>query len=357
MTMLSHIRMILICCFVLVGCVNNQTQIQTEVVGPKIEKQPVPKIILDTDFGGDADDLGAIAILHQFADQEKVEILSIISWSNELHAIPAIDAVNRFYGRPGLPIAVRNVPKWETSWNYSKVIADHFPNKVTETFEVDSAVDLYRQQLAFAQDHSITIVTIRPLANIQNLLRSEPDKHSDLSGAELFDLKVKEMVVMGGRFSETPSEDWPEWNFDGNMPGVTHFVLSEVQRPIVFSGYEVGAALKIGHELNAHPKDTPLYKGYKYFSEHAPWMKEKYENEILDNASFDQTAIIYAAIGASSDYWRLSKPGKASADDKGYNIWSQDPNGTHKFLILNANTEKLEQIILEGMTHRLSPAD
>ena len=45
--------------------------------------------------------------------------------------------------------------------------------------------------LADATPNSITIVTVGPLANIQNLLRSEPDKISPLTGAEL--------VVDGGR--------------------------------------------------------------------------------------------------------------------------------------------------------------
>lgn len=39
------------------------------------------KIIFDTDFGGDADDLGALAMLHNLHNQGKCELLGIASWS------------------------------------------------------------------------------------------------------------------------------------------------------------------------------------------------------------------------------------------------------------------------------------
>ena len=72
----------------------------------------VPRIIFDTDFGGDADDLGAIALLHHYLDQDMIDLLAIVSWSNERHALPALDAVNRWYGRPDLRLGVRKVPAW-----------------------------------------------------------------------------------------------------------------------------------------------------------------------------------------------------------------------------------------------------
>jgi hypothetical protein len=58
------------------------------------------KIIFDTDFGGDADDLGALAMLHNLHNKGECELLGIASWSTEQYVIPAMDAVNRFYGNP-----------------------------------------------------------------------------------------------------------------------------------------------------------------------------------------------------------------------------------------------------------------
>jgi len=46
-----------------------------------IISQAQTKIIFDTDFGGDADDLGALAMLHHFVDKEECELAAIMCWS------------------------------------------------------------------------------------------------------------------------------------------------------------------------------------------------------------------------------------------------------------------------------------
>ena len=55
------------------------------------------KIIFDTDFGGDADDLGVLCMLHNCIDKNECELLGIMCRSTEKYAVSAIDAVNRFY--------------------------------------------------------------------------------------------------------------------------------------------------------------------------------------------------------------------------------------------------------------------
>jgi len=65
------------------------------------------KIILDTDFGGDVDDLGALVMLHNFIQKDECDLLAVMCWSTEEYAVPAIDAVNRYYKHPTIPIGVR----------------------------------------------------------------------------------------------------------------------------------------------------------------------------------------------------------------------------------------------------------
>ncbi|MEM9179595.1 MAG: nucleoside hydrolase [Pseudomonadota bacterium] len=320
------------------------------VIDPTTEPSPVP-IIFDTDFGGDADDLGAVAMLHYYADQGDIDLLAIVSWSHEAYALSALAAVNQFYGRPDLQLGVREVDAWRTDWNYNQVIAEQFPHDSAVVEEAEPAVTLYRRLLADATPNSITVVTVGPLANIQNLLRSEPDAISDLTGAELVAAKVDQFVIMGGQFPEGITAHGPEWNFDGNMEGVTQGVLESITRPVIFSGYEVGEALKYGDALNAHPSNTPLYVGYKYFSEHAPWMKQDYRGKILDNSSFDQTAVMYAAINGVDDYWTLSPPGTLRVDETGIGTWTEDAKGRHRYLLLTDDIETTVAKIAEAMTH------
>ena len=199
------------------------------------------KIIFDTDFGGDADDLGALVMLHHFIDRGECELLGIMCWSTEEYAVSAIDAVNRFYGHPDVPVGARKDDTFHTDWNYTRPISDRFPHKLNHD-NVPDAMVLYRKILSGSPDSSIVIVTVGPLKNIENLLRSGSDSISGLTGKELIACKVREFVIMGGEYPEGDNE----WNFDGDMPGVTRYVISNLSVPVTFSGYEIGEAIKTG---------------------------------------------------------------------------------------------------------------
>lgn len=310
----------------------------------KVEAQP--KIIFDTDFGGDADDLGALAMLHYYIDQGDCELLAIMSWSQEKYVIPAIDAVNRYYGNPTIPIAVRQGTFHYTDWNYNKPIADRFDHKLNIQ-DVPGALDMYRKLLAEAEDNSITIVTVGPLKNIENLIRSGSDQYSNLNGKSLINQKVKEFVIMGGKFPEGEGE----WNFDGNMEGVTQFVLQNLEVPVVFSGYEIGSVIKSGKMLNKEKKETPLTVGYLHYSKNAPWIKKYYKGEIINNSSFDQTAVFYAVKGGVGKYWEKVDDGYCIAEPNGDNRWVKGNKYNHAYLKLIVEPEKMAKIIANTMLH------
>lgn len=300
------------------------------------------KIIFDTDHGGDADDLGALVMLHNLHNMGACELLGVMSWSTEKYVIPAIDAVNRYYGNPDVPLGIRSRDYHETDWHYNKPIADSLDWELTND-DVPLAVDLYRKILSGQKDSSVVVVTVGPLKNIKDLLMSDPDEYSDLTGKTLVERKVKKFVIMGGQY---PEGDW-EWNFCGDMPGVTRYVLGNLTVPIVFSGYEVGLYILTGNRLNELDPVHPLYIAYKHFSKNAPWMVERYqEGSISDNASYDQTAVLYAVHGGVGEYWDKIKNGYCIADDKGGNKWveSEEPTN-HSYLVLKKSQEEMSQII------------
>ncbi len=300
------------------------------------------KIIFDTDFGGDADDLGALAMLHHFVDKGECDLLAVMSWSTEKYAVPAIDAVNRYYGHPNTPIGVRKGEVTTIDWNYSKPIADMHPHNMTYDVAPD-AVSLYRQLLSLSEDESIVIVTVGPLKNIENLLKSQPDSLSELDGKELVKQKVKEFVIMGGRYPSGSNE----WNFDGGMKGVTKFVIENIEVPVTFSGYELGVTVKTGEVFNSLDPSTPLYTGFYHFSKYAPWMKEYYKGKILDNSTYDQTAVLYAVRGGIGEYWE-NVPGTCVPDETGGNDWLNKTNGAHNYLELIIEPEQMA-LLIENM--------
>jgi len=306
-----------------------------------------PKIIFDTDIGGDADDLGAIAMLHNYVKRGDCELLAIMIWSTDEYAVPAVDALNRYYLHPNVPIGTRKDPTYTNETNYNKIIADNFEFKLKYN-DVPDAVDLYRKILAEAADTSITIVTVGPLLNIQRLIQSKADKYSPLNGSDLITKKVKGFVMMGGKFPKGDNE----WNFNGNMPGVTKYVIENITVPIVFSGYELGVEIQTGITFNNIDKDTPLYLGFMHFSKHAAWMKDRFKGAILNNASYDQTAVLYAVNGGVDVLWEKITGGYCDADDVGGNRWIKGKASNHSYLKLIETPEFMATLIEAIMLNR-----
>jgi inosine-uridine nucleoside N-ribohydrolase len=311
--------------------------------------QAQPKIIFDTDIGGDADDLGALAMLHNYVKRGECELLAVMNWGTDKYAVPAIDAVNRFYLHPDIPIGTRKDGTTTSDLQYNKVIADNFEYKLTYD-DVPDATTLYRKILASAADSSITIIVVGPLLNIKRLIESPPDSFSALSGNDLISKKVKEFSIMGGHFPKGGFE----WNFNGNMPGVTKFVIENLKVPIVFSGFELGSQIKTGEVFNKIDKQTPLYQGFLYYSSHAPWIKADFEGKILPNSSFDQTCVLYVVEGGVGDYWKKVTGGVCLVEEDGSNRWKRKKNSNHAYLKLKKAPEEMAAIIDAIMLNRFT---
>ncbi len=305
-----------------------------------------PKIIFDTDFGGDADDLGALAMLNHFHNREEMELLAVMCWSTEKYAVSGIDAVNTFYGNQDIPIGRRAEEVQVTDWNHTKVLADNLPHDANYETATETT-ELYRQLLGAAGDKSITLVTVGPLLNIKRLIDSKADTYSPLSGRELIEAKVKEFVIMGGQF---PKGERKEWNFDGNMSGVTKYVLQHLNAvPVTYLGYEIGLDIKTGEVFNELPKDSPLYLGFFHFSKYAPWLNHQFKGKIYDNSTYDQTAVLYAVRDGVGNYWSRSENGICIPDDEGRNTWETSAESKHSYLVLKWPQAQMETEIEKFM--------
>ncbi|WP_435579583.1 nucleoside hydrolase [Gilvibacter sp.] len=307
------------------------------ITGCKQEANPKVQLIFDTDFGGDADDLGALAMLNHFHNKQEAELMAVMCWNLEQFAVPAIDAVNTYYGNPDIPIGLRAGDFHRTPWQHTKVLADSLPHDAAAA-NMPEATALYRELLSKSDDQSVIIITVGPLANIMNLMQSEPDAYSEMNGMQLIEAKVKEFVIMGGNFPTSKDE----WNFNGNIPGVTKFVLDNLTTTVTFSGAELGAEIRTGTVFNDLPKDSPLYLGFYHFSQYAPWMNHQFEGAIFDNATFDQTAVLYAVRGGVGEYWDRVVGGKCMADNSGGNTWVDSADSNQSYLKLKMPLTEVE---------------
>ena len=218
------------------------------------------KIIFDTDIGWDCDDAGALALIHSLCNKGEAELLAVTGTTYNKYIAGCIDAINRFYGRTA-PVGVNysrhssfidEEHPADVYAGYAKPICLEFPNSYKEGGAEDS-VRVMRRTLANEADNSVTIVATGTLSCLAQLVKSEADDISELSGAELIVKKVERTVVMGGRFKDT----WPmpilergvggvivgelnaEYNIKGDIKGA-QTVCDNWPGELVFASYELG---------------------------------------------------------------------------------------------------------------------
>ena len=283
-------------------------------------------IIFDTDMGNDCDDAGALAILHALADKGEAEILGVICSSGANPYGPGtVDAINTYYGRPHLPIGSEQGDFGDPSQKYTQQVGTNtalFGHDVVDKTDVPAALTVYRQLLAAAPDHSVTIVTVGHLKGLHDLLFSEADDASPLTGLALVQKKVKEWVCMGGYY---PSGG--EFNLvKMGANAYTKNVVDAWPVKVVFSGAEIGNAYRTGSKLADLPANNPVRECYYQ------WANFYNSSWPFSRRSWDQTAVLYAVRGLST-YWNAQTTGYNSISTSGYNTWQRSPDKDHNALI------------------------
>lgn len=300
---------------------------------------PVP-VIFDTDMGPDYDDVGAIALLHAYADQGHAEILATVASTKYEGVAAVLNVLNTYFKRPNIPIAV---PKGEAvttkdfqHWTDSLIA--NYPHSINKNEEVPEAVSLYRKVLADQPDQSVTIITVGFLTNIATLLQSSPDEFSSLSGKELVEKKVQKLVSMAGKFPFGR-----EFNVHEDVRSA-QYVVENWPNKIVFSGFEIGEKIKTGLPLiqNSSIKNSPVKDAYAISIPMSEGDKD-------GRMSWDQTAVL-VAIKEHAPYYKLVS-GTMSVNEDGSNDWDS-AGSKHFYLVEDRPFSDVQQIVNELMMHQ-----
>jgi inosine-uridine nucleoside N-ribohydrolase len=297
-------------------------------------------VIFDTDFGPDYDDVGAITLLHSFADSGFVKILATVASSKHKNAAAAISVFNTYFRRPEIPIGVvrGNAVELGDKQHWTDSVISRYSHKIKSNEEAWDALRLYRKILASQPDRSVTIITVGFLTNLAHLLESGPDKYSTLNGSDLIRKKVTGLVCMGGRF---PSGR--EFNLDQDA-GSSKKVLEAWPEPILFSGFEIGQKIKTGLPLihNDKIQHSPVKD---VFAICIPMAAE----DRLGRMSWDETAI-FVAIQGWRNYYDLQM-GDCLINADGSNEWIQR-SGTKAHLIEKKSPKEMAMIINQLIMHQ-----
>src|SRR5204863_2811600 len=107
-------------------------------------------IIFDTDIAPDYDDVGAMALLHAFADNGEAKILATISCNAFETTVPTLSVLNTYFRRPEVPIGVTKSdrPTKECQQKWAEAIVKKYPHSMTKNDDAWDAVQLYRRILS-----------------------------------------------------------------------------------------------------------------------------------------------------------------------------------------------------------------
>jgi inosine-uridine nucleoside N-ribohydrolase len=183
------------------------------------EYKGVPLVILDTDIGSSTDDLFTMEMAYRYEDEGRCKLLGIVVDREGEDYAALADVMNTYFGHANVPIGLeRNGIKTPRVFidyrNLYKLTTGKgepmFKQTVSDYSTLPDGWKLYRQLLASQPDHSVSICSLGFVSCLTQLLASEPDDLSPLSGVELVRQKVKCLYLMAGIF--TSSEE-PEYNF------------------------------------------------------------------------------------------------------------------------------------------------
>lgn len=296
------------------------------------KKQAVP-VIFDTDMGPDYDDVGAIAMLHAFADKGEAQILATIASTNYPKVTQVLSVLNTYFNRPNLPIGVpkgKAVSDKDTQ-HWSDTLTARYPHRIRSNNDVPDAVALYRQILAKQPDRSVTIISVGFLTNLANLLNSKPDQYSKLSGKELVAQKVKALVSMAGKFP-----GGREYNVFKDTPA-SKIVFANWPTSILMSGFEIGEKIHSGVPLiqNKTIRRSPVKD---VFTISIPKSQEDKKGRM----SWDQTAVLVGVRGYAPYY--SVKAGRLTLNADGSNGWNATGKG-HQYVVEKLPASQVETLI------------
>jgi len=303
------------------------------------KRQTIP-IIFDSDMGPDYDDVGAIALLHAFADTGYVKILATVA-STKYEGVAAVFSVfNTYFKRPGLLIGVPKGKALELKdWqHWTDTLQAKYPHKIKKNEEVPDAIEVYRKALASQRDKSVTVVTTGFLTNLYALMISPADKYSKLNGRNLVAKKVKQLVCMAGKF---PSGS--EFNVNRD-PIASQFVFENWPTPVLLSGFEIGMKIKTGLPLvhNDAIRNSPVKDVFRIS---IPLSAE----DSGGRKSWDETAVLVAVLGYQP--WYQIEKGKMIVAGDGSNTWVPHP-AAHNHLVEHQSPEIVEKLINALIMHQ-----
>ena len=276
-------------------------------------------VILSPDICGDCDDVGAIALLHRYADEAGFPILGICNCTSSRDGTKTVYALNRHFERPNIPLGEYKKHTLHISAETSKYTGEIAKRFGEGAPEPQAAAEFYRNILSKAEDDSVVIITIGFLTDIAELMKSDADEYSPLTGIELMKKKVSHVVSMALKYPLGI-----EFNIK-YAPAEAKFFFDNCPVDIFITDFNLGQGLRTGFDPADKERlaDNPVFESYRLFS-------DAYGLQ-CDNNSYDLTAVQFAYEGEGL-YYRINPQAYAIEFYTDTDRWGTYENGATKFI-------------------------
>lgn len=302
------------------------------------DKKPagsLPRIILDTDMGSDCDDVGALALLNEYVNFGKAEMLGVVYSSGAVpYGVGIIDAINRYYGNDHIPIGAN----YDSGFGdpVDKMLAEKlakdttaFKNRVVRNTDVPEQTVFLRELLAQQQDNSVIYITIGHTKALYDLLVSDPDSISDLSGMELAQKKLSRWIALGAlKANNAKGHYTKDWNFFFNDTApYTRYLVENFPKPVYFiSG---GSEVMTGKSL------IPTSNGNIVRTAYRDWLWNVEQKTLVDQRPSWDLVAVYFALEDPTKYFDSATSGYLDFDvDKGCKWIPTAAATNHRFVSL-----------------------
>lgn len=280
---------------------------------------PTRKVIIDTDWWTDVDDVLAMRMAFEFERLGVWDILGV-AISTTLAAGPrSLDMLALFDGRANLPIFIpttSHVPGGTPPYQ-TNMLATTLPGGASSTLTSGSIGTLnvpgaVAGLTRLLQDATapVEVISIGYPVNLYELLLAQP---------ALVASKVSKVWMMAGQ--------WPsgsENNFTRTAQSRTagNYICANWPTPITFLGFEIGQNIRTGGSLAQLSASDPVAKALVDYTE--PWGRQ----------SWDPMMVLLAASGDVTKGGYTSVRGMAAVNaSTGANSFTVQANGLHEYVV------------------------
>lgn len=298
--------------------------------------EPV-RLLVETDIFDDVDDVVALAVAHALADQGLARLEAVCVNTRSRWGHQAVRVVNQRCGR-AVPVGARLPLTDEVAvTDYARHLVERFGGDLVDP---PAAVDVHRATLAAAPPASVVLVSLGFFGNLVDLLASPADEHSALSGEDLVADRVRETVVMGGRFPEGL-----EFNLEHDDPAAAATFARRWPGLVTWLGWDEGATVITARELSATgTDDDPVAVAVRRFC-----------GAGAGRSSWDPMTVQVAVLGPGKHYGH-SGPGWVEVAGDGRSTWREDAAGRHRLVLRRSSDEavaaSIDALLTAGARNR-----